>query len=246
MAGPAYGTLPLGEPGFHQAEPIIRTHRIGFRRTLVNTDVREDMWDIDTQFPLFGSAGTLIVTSSDSVSDDGKTVRVQGLDANGDFQDAPSVVIGDPASALVWRRPLAQIRLNGASGIRTGTSGDVTAAVGGTAAARILTGDTVSHSSCREIPDGERWVVTAVTASPITDAAEGNVVADVTLSLVAAHPDTLVEAQREWRLGEAFGGVAATEFYDAGSYFFVTGQTDTTLVLIAGTVFVEVFKLPGS
>ena len=228
----------FGTPGYHISFPVIRQHRISYRATVSVLDTRTDLWEPATDLPLFASSGPVVVSSS-SASDDGKTVGVSGLGADGDFQ-FDDVIVGDPATAKIWRPPLAQIRLAGASGVRTGSVGTITATIGGsTVAAVISTGAVKSHTGCREVPAGERWVVTSVSSSLFVDNETGVSDAIVFVSLMESHPEALVDAQREWRIGSP---ILPDEFFLEGSFFFVAATSSKVGAIVVGEIGVNVFE----
>ena len=119
----------------------------------------------------------------------------------------------------------------------------MTATVGGEVSGQISAGLRKSHTGCREVPTGEEWVVTSVAPSAIEDAGQGNSTAVLTMALKEAHPTSVVDAQREWRVGAGVIPVITRENFLGGSFFFVSVQADTAgPSIVSGIINVDVFK----
>ena len=62
--------LFLTRAGYHSSRRIIRPHTIPFRATIPSKDIRTDLWEPATEFPLFETPGTLVINSTLPGTDD--------------------------------------------------------------------------------------------------------------------------------------------------------------------------------
>lgn len=121
------------------------------------------IWEGVTPYPYITSAGVATLTSTDSASDDGTTISVQGLDENYELA-TETVTVGGAASTTTWLRifRMATITCN-TGNVNVGT---ITATVGGTVRAYIGAGEGQTLMAIYTVPAGYRAYLLSVYASP--------------------------------------------------------------------------------
>ena len=226
-------------PEYFLARQQIRTHRIGFHTVIGagQEDTEIDLWDnLDpdnpVQFPLFQASGVITLESTNA-SDNGSFCECLGLDANGSFV-FESIEIGGSAGTKVFSPPLAQIRLEGSSGDRSGAFGNISATSTAGIVGLVRQGRIKSLNGIRRASKDEQWIVKGVTAGLVKELTSGQTVANLTLRLHEAHPNERSGPQRSWSFTESLEKQNLRETFDQDSYFFATVESTIAGAIIEG------------
>lgn len=153
---------------------VARGSRKGMERIVmcgINADVdaAEDIWEGGGDVPAFDGTGYLLEVLSSDADDDGSpvdtgalTIRVEGVDENGDYQEADVVMNGTNAVAiptLLWGFVnRAYVLTAGTSLVNEGTI-TVRIASGGATKALITALHGISDGAFYYVPNGYRFIL---------------------------------------------------------------------------------------
>lgn len=119
----------------------------------------ETVWDGNNLYTYIATAGTAVVTSSNTAADNTGTVLVQGLDANYNEVEE-TLTIGGSAGTVEFYRVFRAILVNAATG--TSNVGTVTITVDSKSAAIINPGNGQTLMALYTVPAGKRAYIVQV------------------------------------------------------------------------------------